>query len=95
MDILIENMSVPIIVGVVYGAVELIKKVTNNNEKVLTFMPLLALFLGTMSGIIAFYGFIGVISAQNIWTAIVIGGASGLSATGANQIIKQLFFMII
>lgn len=90
MDILIENVSVPIIVGIVYGAVELIKKITNNNEKVLAFMPLIALFLGTMSGIVAFYGFTGVIAAQNIWSALVIGAASGLSATGANQVFKQI-----
>lgn len=31
-----------------------------------------------------------IIPAENLFMALIIGGASGLSATGANQIIKQL-----
>ncbi len=30
--------------------------------------------------------------AANIWTALGVGVVSGASATGANQIIKQIFF---
>ncbi len=90
MDILIENISVPVIVGIVYGIAELIKMATNSNEKVLAFMPLIALALGAVSGIIAYWGFSGVINAQNFWQALLIGSASGLSATGANQVFKQI-----
>jgi len=32
----------------------------------------------------------GVVPADNILMATVIGGASGLSATGTNQVLKQL-----
>ena len=43
-----------------------------------------------MLGIVCFYVLPSIISAPNVWIAILIGGASGLSATGCNQIFKQL-----
>ena len=51
---------------------------------------MVAAVLGIILGIVAFYAVPGIIPADNIFTAILIGGASGLTATGANQIIKQL-----
>ena len=42
------------------------------------------------SKISCFYLTPDLISAPNIFVALVIGAASGLTATGANQIIKQL-----
>ena len=32
-----------------------------------------------------------IFNVDNIWTALLIGMVSGSSATGANQIVKQLF----
>ena len=46
--------------------------------------------LGTTLGIICFYSVPDIIPASNVLVAIISGGASGLSATGCNQIIKQL-----
>lgn len=38
-----------------------------------------------------FFSFVpGIIGSANILVAIVIGAASGLSATGTNQVVKQL-----
>ena len=42
------------------------------------------------SKISCFYLTPDLISAPNVFVAIVIGAASGLTATGANQIFKQL-----
>lgn len=33
-----------------------------------------------------------IINVPNAWIAFVVGAVSGASATGTNQIIKQLFF---
>ena len=43
-----------------------------------------------MLGLVAFYAVPSIIPATNVCVAILIGGASGLTATGTNQIIKQL-----
>ena len=53
-------------------------------------VPAIAAGLGAVLGVVAFYAVPSIIPAANVVVAIVIGGASGLTATGANQIIKQL-----
>lgn len=83
-------ITVPIIVSVVYGTLTLLKKAVNNNEKVLRFLPLIAAGLGAVLGIVAFFSLPEIIPATNAFTAILVGGASGLAATGTNQIVKQL-----
>jgi flagellar biosynthesis protein FliQ len=83
-------VTVPIIVAVVYGALTILKKATKDNEKVLRFIPLIAAGLGAVLGIAAFFALPQLIPAIDAFTAILIGGASGLAATGTNQIVKQL-----
>jgi peptidoglycan/LPS O-acetylase OafA/YrhL len=85
-----DFITVPIIVSVVYGGLALLKKATGENEKVLRFLPLIAAGLGAVLGIIAFFAMPELIPASNAFVAVLIGGASGLAATGTNQIIKQL-----
>lgn len=46
--------------------------------------------LGAGLGVIAFYAIPEIIAAENIFSAILIGAASGLAATGTHQIFKQL-----
>ena len=38
----------------------------------------------------AYYLVPGIVPADNVVVAIIVGGASGLTATGVNQIFKQL-----
>ena len=83
-------ISVPAIVTAVYLIIEVIKKALNYNETFNRLIPLISLVLGIISGILCFYFIPSIIPAENIVIAIVIGGASGLSATGTNQVIKQL-----
>lgn len=83
-------ISVPAIATAVYLLIEVLKKAVNNNEKVLRFVPLIALGLGAIGGVICYYFIPSTIPANNVVVAIIIGAASGLSATGTNQIIKQL-----
>ena len=82
-------ITVPIIVSVVYGGITLLKKAVNNSEKVLRFLPLIAAVVGAILGIVAFFALPAIIPATDAFTAILVGGASGLAATGTNQIFKQ------
>lgn len=86
---MLEIVSVPVIVALVYGAMAIYRHVVTA-EKWIKLIPVWAALLGAILGIIAFYAIPDIIPADNIFTAILIGGASGLAATGTNQIYKQL-----
>lgn len=90
MEQYLNLISVPVIAAIVYWVVNLIKYATNQNEKFMRFVPLVAAALGAVLGVVAFYAFPSIIPAENVFVAILIGIASGLTATGTNQIIKQL-----
>lgn len=86
---LTEITSVPVIVTVVYGLLTLYKHCITS-EKLTKIIPLLAVLLGTVLGIVFFYASPELIPAKNVVFAALIGGVSGLAATGTNQIFKQL-----
>ncbi len=85
-----EFVTVPIIISVVYAVIALLKKETHGSEKVLKRLPLIAAILGAVLGAIAFFAIPDMIPANNAFAAILIGAASGLAATGTNQIFKQM-----
>ena len=90
MEQYLNVISVPAIAAIVYWVINIIKHAVGENEKFKKFIPLIAAALGVVCGIICYYAVPSIIPAPNIVVAIVIGGASGLTATGTNQIIKQL-----
>jgi hypothetical protein len=85
----LEIVSVPAIAVIVYWVINLIKYAVNGNEKFKRLIPLLSAFLGAGLGVLCFYVCPSIISAPNAAAAVIYGGASGLSATGCNQLIKQ------
>lgn len=89
MEQYLELVSVPAIAAIVYWVIALVKNAVQS-EKFNRFIPLLAAALGILLGVIAFYAVPGIIPADNVFAAILVGGASGLTATGTDQIIKQL-----
>lgn len=90
MDNLIQVASVPVITALVYGAMAGYKFIVSGKENLIRLIPVIAAALGVVLGIIAFYAAGEIMPADNVFTAILIGGASGLAATGGNQIFKQL-----
>lgn len=86
----LELISVPAIATIVYWVINLIKYAVKDNEKFKRFIPLISAALGAILGLVAYYAVPSIIPAANVCVAILIGGASGLTATGTNQIIKQL-----
>ena len=89
MEQYLELISVPAIAAVVYWIINIIKTAVKS-ETFNRFIPLIAAVLGVICGVVCFYAIPSIIPAQNVIVAIIIGGASGLTATGTNQIFKQL-----
>ena len=88
---MLEIVCVPVITILVFALMEIYKRYIAKDKKVLVaIIPIIAGALGIVFGIVCFYAFPDIISATNLGVAILIGGASGLSATGCNQIFKQL-----
>ncbi|MCL2797177.1 MAG: phage holin family protein [Firmicutes bacterium] len=85
-----DFVAVPIIVTVVYTLISLLKRETKGNEKVMSRLPIIAAVIGAVLGVIGFYAVPGIIPAENIFTALLIGIGSGLAATGTHQVFKQM-----
>ena len=62
-------------------------KTTKLNNK---YVPIIAGFCGAVLGVVAFLTHMPDFPAQDILTALAVGIVSGLAATGANQIGKQM-----
>ena len=94
MENAMEVVSVPVIVGIVYLVLFIYKHIATaemlNSEKWIKLIPVLAAVLGIILGVIAYFCLPEIMPADNVLMAILIGGASGLAATGINQVVKQL-----
>lgn len=86
----IEMYSVPAIAAIVYAVMDVLKIATQENKTFMRLIPLLSLILGLICGLVAFYTVPGYLDTSNAVIAMVVGGASGLSATGVNQVFKQI-----
>ena len=88
---MLEIICVPIIVAIVFLLMEVYKKwIAKGREKWLNFIPIISGGLGTVLGVIFYFAAPNIVVASNVWVAMFIGLCSGLSATGCNQIFKQL-----
>ena len=85
-----EITSIPALAAIVYTIIDIAKTALGGDERFKRFIPLVACVLGAGCGVVAFYCVPGVMETENLLVALVLGAASGLSATGANQIGKQL-----
>ncbi len=90
MEFLNEFAAVPAIGVIVYLIAEIFKVAANSRESWLKLIPVLCGVLGGVLGVLGWLLIPGYIPAENIFTAAAIGIISGLAATGANQIGKQL-----
>ena len=86
----VDFATIPAIAAIVYTIIDIVKTAMGGDEKFKRFIPLIACVLGAVCGVIAFYFVPGVMGTENLLVAIIVGAASGLSATGTNQVAKQL-----
>ena len=82
--------TIPALAAIVYTIIDITKTALGGDEKFKRFIPLIACVLGAVCGVVAFYCVPGTMGTENLLVAIVLGAASGLSATGTNQAVKQL-----
>lgn len=87
---IIDITTIPALAAIVYTIIDITKTAMGGDEKFKRFIPLIACILGAVCGVVAFYFVPGVMGTQNLLVAIILGAASGLSATGTNQVVKQL-----
>lgn len=84
--------SIPIIVISCYIIGEIYKVLFKNKQDAYQLIPILVMLFGGGMGVVIYFTTPEVIlSVKNGWEAFGIGMISGGSATGANQIVKQLF----
>lgn len=83
-----EFVAFPAIVVMCYLAGVICK--TIGNEKLDKFIPVICGTLGAILGVVIFLTIPNFIPAENWAVAVSIGIVSGFSATGINQIWKQL-----
>ena len=83
-----EFVAFPAIVVICYLVGLGIK--TFDNEKLDRFIPVICGLFGAVLGLVIYMTIPNLIPADNWVNAVAIGIVSGLSATGVNQIYKQL-----
>lgn len=83
-----EFVSVPAIVVICYLVGATIKSF--EIEKIDKFIPVICGTLGAILGVVMFITIPNFIPADNWAVAIAVGIVSGFSATGINQVYKQL-----
>lgn len=82
--------GIPIIVIICYLIGEIYKMLFE--EKVFKYIPVVLAICGGVIGIVIYFSNPEILAnVENIWIAFGVGVSSGVSATGTNQIIKQLF----
>ena len=85
---IIENLGIealPVLTIIVFLAVQFVKATTLDNK----WLPVIAGTFGAVLGIVAMF-IMPEFPAKDYLTATAIGIMSGLAATGAHQIYKQL-----
>ena len=87
---MLKGITVPFIAGAVYGIIQVIKSLSKDNKKIKDFIPVMALGIGSLLGILCFVTVPEITLSSTAYAAAIVGAASGLSATGTNQIIKCL-----
>ncbi|MBR4419714.1 MAG: hypothetical protein IKT32_02430 [Clostridia bacterium] len=86
-----DFITIPIITAVVYAVIEMLKIAFNDSPLYKRLIPLLACLMGVICGLVAFFFIPEIMITTNVFIAIVMGGASGLAATGLYENIKNLF----
>ena len=87
-----EFTSIPIIVIICYIIGEIYKILFKNKKELHKLIPIVLACFGGFLGVLIFLTNPEIMfNESNIWASLCIGIVSGVSSTGTNQIIKQIF----
>ena len=91
MENALEVVTVPVIAAIVYGVMAVYKQLRAEKPAVWTsLIPVWAGVLGIALGVAAYFLVPEAMPADNVLSAVLLGLASGLSATGLDQVYKQI-----
>ncbi len=91
MESAVEIVTIPVIVAIVYAVMAVYGKLVADKAAVWTsLIPVWAGLLGTVLGVVAYYLVPEAMPADNVLMAVLLGLSSGLAATGADQVYKQI-----
>lgn len=83
--------TIPAVCTIVYAIIEFIKYLFKNKVyKFKKYIPIVSCVLGAIITLIAFLIEPELVPVVSWYSALLVGGASGLSAVGVNQIKKQI-----
>lgn len=85
----VDFYSVPIITILCYGFIEILKHTVNSNHSIKNAYPLIAGMMGLFLGIV-FHLFSPHLMGDSAITSAIMGLASGLSATGGNELMQRM-----
>ena len=85
-----EICSIPAIAALCYGFIELLKRTSNHSDKLKNAYPLISALLGVALGVVAFLAEPNLMVSNTVLGAALCGMASGLSATGGNEILQRM-----
>ena len=83
--------TIPFIVLVSYIMGELFKVIVKNKKGLTKLISLIPSLIGCLLSIIIYLDDPSILGTSNIYVAMELGIISGASATGTNEIIKQVF----
>ena len=87
-----DYTSLPIIVLCSYVVGEIYKVIFKRKKEAYKLIPVLVAIVGGVLGVLIYLTSPEMIfNVDNVWVALSIGIISGFSATGTNQVVKQLF----
>ena len=87
-----DFVSVPIIVLICYMIGEIYKVLFKHRQELYKLIPIIVAFIGGILGVLIYITTPEMIfNVNNLWNALLIGIMSGSSATGTNQIVKQIY----
>jgi len=87
---LIEVLSMPAIAALCYGFIEILKRTIKNDIKLKNVYPLISALLGSTLGMFAYLAEPDVMVTDSALSSALAGLASGLSATGGNEILQRM-----
>lgn len=87
-----DYINIPIIAAMCYMIGEVYKVLFKKKQKAYKLIPILVSMFGGLLGVLIYLTNKEMINTTNVWTALSIGIISGQSATGTNQMIKQILY---
>ena len=85
-----DYSCIPLIAGLCFGFVELLKKTLGHERQAKNAYPLIAMILGGGIGAIGFAIDPSLMGTNSVWASILAGMTSGLSATGGYEVVRRM-----